>query len=268
MDSQLIEVPGPTTSAVGAISRSRIRVYQTGTGPDLLFQHGAGGLLPDDPFLHRLSQHFTVHAPLLPGYEDSEGGEHLRTMLDVTLHAADVWKALGLDRPLLVGHSMGGMIAAEMAALAPDSLDALVLICPAGLWRDDYPVADLFAALPFELPGLLLHDPEKHGALLSSGGDFDDPEFLTEFLVGNARRMGMAGKLLFPIPDRGLENRLYRIEARTRIIWGRSDRVIDPMYAEEFTRLIAGAEATVLAEAGHMVPYEQTDRVVELIAGV
>lgn len=262
MDSRIIEVPAPA----GAASRPRIRVYEAGSGPDLLFLHGAGGILPDDPFLNRLSQHYTVHAPLLPGYEDSEGGDHLRSMLDVTLHAADVRKALGLSRPILVGHSMGGMIAAEIAAVAPESVESLVLICPAGLWRDEHPVTDLFAALPFELPGLLLHDPEKHGSLLSSGGDFNDPEFLTEFLVGNARRMGMAGKLLFPIPDRGLEQRLYRIEARTRIIWGRSDRVIDSAYAAEFEKLIPGAEATVLEEAGHMVPYEQTDRVVALIA--
>jgi pimeloyl-ACP methyl ester carboxylesterase len=262
MDSRLIDVAGPE----GLVFT--IRVYQGGSGPDLLFQHGAGGLLPDDPFLERLSQHFSVQAPLLPGYEDSEGGDHLRSMLDVTLHAADVSRALELDRPVLVGHSMGGMIAAEMAAVAPSSVDALALICPAGLWRDAHPVADLFAALPFELPGLLLHDPERHGALLSSGGDFNDPEFLTEFLVGNARRMGMAGKLLFPIPDRGLGSRLYRIAARTRIIWGRSDRVIDPSYASEFQRLIPNADATILEEAGHMAPYEQTDRVVELIAGM
>jgi pimeloyl-ACP methyl ester carboxylesterase len=262
MDSRLIDVPAPPEAA----SRPRVRVYQAGSGPDVLFLHGAGGLLPDDQFLTRLSSHFTVHAPLLPGYEDSEGGDHLRSMLDVTLHVADVRKVLGLQRPLLVGHSMGGMIAAELAAVAPETVDSLVLIAPAGLWRDEHPVADLFAALPFELPGLLLHDPDQHGALLSSGGDFNDPEFLTEFLVGNARRMGMAGKLLFPIPDRGLESRLYRIEALTRIIWGASDRVIDPSYATEFERLIPGAEATVVEQAGHMVPYEQTERVVQLIS--
>lgn len=264
LERTIIEVPVPADAPAAA----RIRVYRTGSGPDLLFLHGAGGVPPDDPFLRRLGEHFTVHAPLLPGYEDSEGGDHLRSMLDVTLHVDDVRRSLALERPLLVGHSMGGMIAAEMAAVAPDSVERLVLIAPAGLWRDAVPVADLFAALPFELPGLLFHDPEAHAGLLSAGGDLDDPEFLTEFLVGNARRMGMAGKLLFPIPDRGLESRLYRIRARTRIVWGRSDRIIAPVYAQAFRDGIAGADATVLEEAGHMVPYEQTDRVVELIAGL
>jgi pimeloyl-ACP methyl ester carboxylesterase len=262
MDSKLIDVPG----ADGI--NFRIRVRHGGSGPDLLFLHSAGGLLPDDPFLAGLAEHFTVHAPLLPGYEDSESPDDLRDMLDVTLHVDDVRRALGLERPIVVGHSMGGMIAAELAAVAPDSIDKLVLICPAGLWLNDHPVVDLFAALPFELPGLLLHDPDKHGALLSSGGDFNDPEFLTDFMVGNARRLGMAGKLLFPIPDRGLQNRLYRIKAHTRIIWGASDRLIDPVYAKAFASRIPHADTTIIEEAGHMVPHEQTGRVVEVITSI
>lgn len=260
MDSRIVEVPGPD-----GISFS-IRVHQGGSGPDLLFLHGAGGLLQDDPFLAALSRHYRVHAPLLPGYGDSEGAEHLRDMLDVTLHAFDVWQALGLERPLLVGHSMGGMIAAEMAAIAPGAVDRLALLAPAGIWLDSYPVVDLFAALPFELPDLLFHDPERHGALLSAGGDLNDPQFLTEFLVGNARRLGMAGKLLFPIPDRGLAKRLYRIRARTAIVWGASDRLIDPVYGEEFRRRIPGATLHRIEAAGHMVPYEQPDAVLAVLA--
>jgi pimeloyl-ACP methyl ester carboxylesterase len=114
----------------------------------------------------------------------------------------------------------------------------------------------------------LTRDPNAHGQLLSAGGDFNDPEFLTDFLVGNARRLGTAGKLLFPIPDRGLRSRLYRILAPTHIVWGLSDRMVDPVYAEDFAREIPHAEVTVLDQAGHMVPYEQTGRVVELILGL
>ena len=259
MPSQLIRF----SAAPGA--EFEVRVHQSGSGPDLLFLHGAGGLLEDDPFIKRLSKQFRVTAPMLPGYEDSEGGEYLRDMLDFTLHAYDVWRELGLDRPLVVGHSMGGMIAAEMAAIAPNSIDKLVLLCPAGLWRDDHPVEDIFAALPFELPGLLFHDPDKHGALLSAGGDLNDPEFLTDFMVGNARRLGMAGKLLFPVPDRGLRDRLYRIAANTHVVWGASDRLIPPVYGEEFAQLIPGATLHQIGEAGHMVQYEQPDAVMDVI---
>lgn len=245
--------------------RAQIRVYEGGDGPDLLFQHGAGGLMPNDPFLLRLAERFRVHAPLLPGFEDSEGAENLRDMLDITLHAYDVWEALELDKPVLVGHSMGGMIAAEMASIAPRMVDRLVLICPAGLWLDEAPIPDLFALLPFELPGYLFHDPERHANLLSAGGDLNDPEFLTAFLVENHRRLSLAGKILFPIPDRGLGERLYRVRANTLLIWGKSDKLIPPRYAEAFAAGLANAERLLLDEAGHMVPYEQTDAVVEAI---
>ncbi len=256
MDSRLIDVAG----------RHQVRVYEGGRGPQLLFMHGAGGLLPNDPFLARLEQTYRVTAPLLPGYEDSDSSLPLRTMLDFTLFGFDVWEALRLEDPILVGHSMGGMIAAEMAAVSNATVRQLALICPAGLWLDDHPIPDLFAKLPFELPELLFHDPAKHAALLSAGGDFNDPEFLTDFLVGNARRMGTAGKILFPIPDRGLGERLYRIRARTQIVWGASDKLIPPVYAEHFVSAIAGAKLSMIAQAGHMVPYEQTDAVLASLA--
>jgi len=260
LQSRLLDVRGPDDI------RFRIRVIEGGSGPDLLYLHGAGGLLQDDPFLSALSHRYHVHAPMLPGYGDSDGAEHLRDMLDVTLHSFDVMTALGLERPLLVGHSMGGMIAAEMAALAPGAVERLALIAPAGLWLDSHPIPDIFAALPYELPGLLFHDVAAHGHLLSAGGDLNDPQFLTEFLVGNARRLGMAGKLLFPIPDRGLAQRLYRIRARTTLIWGQEDRLIDPVYADEFAQRLPEAQVVRVANAGHMVPYEQTDQVLDALA--
>ncbi len=73
----------------------------------------------DDPFLKALASKHCVYAPLLPGYGDSEECAELRDMLDVTLHNLDIVDALGLKDPILAGHSMGGMIAAEMAAIAP-----------------------------------------------------------------------------------------------------------------------------------------------------
>ena len=179
-----------------------------------------------------------------------------------------MWDALEISDPLVIGHSMGGMIAAEMAAIAPNEINRLALLAPAGLWRDDQPVEDIFNKLPFELPGLLLHDPEAHGALLSAGGDFNDPEFLTDFMVGNARRLGTAGKLLFPVPDRGLRDRLYRIKARTAIVWGASDKLIAPIYAEDFAAEIPNATVHNIEAAGHMVQYEQTDKVIDVLASL
>ncbi len=188
-------------------------------------------------------------------------------MLDFTLFGFDVWETLKLKDPILVGHSMGGMIAAEMAAVSNTTVKQLALICSGGLvarrGSDSRSVCEAAVRTAAEL---LFHEPAKYGALLSAGGDFNDPEFLTDFLVGNARRMGTAGKILFPIPDRGLSERLYRIRARTQVIWGESDRLIPPSYAQHFVDGIAGAKLTMIGEAAHMVPYEQTDAVLAAIA--
>jgi len=243
-----------------------IEAVQAGKGRDLLFLHGAGGHMPNDPLLAALATRYRVSAPLLPGYGRSEGEDGLRDMLDVTLHALDVMEGLKLRKPIVVGHSMGGMIAAEMAAIAHTEIDRLCLLAPAGLWLDDHPIVDIFAKLPYELPALLFHDADEGRRLMTAGGgDMGDPEFLKQFLVMNARRLGMAGKLLFPIPDRGLSQRLRRITARTLIVWGREDVLIPPVYGEAFKKAISRARLVRIAKAGHAVGQEKPAAVLKAI---
>ncbi|HWF01991.1 MAG TPA: alpha/beta fold hydrolase, partial [Caulobacteraceae bacterium] len=142
----------------------------------------------------------------------------------------------------------------------------LILIAPAGLWMDDHPIPDIFTLLPFELPKYLFHDPESGAKLMTSGLRIDDPEFLKTYLIRNARQMGMAGKLLFPIPDRGLADRLYRIRAKTVIVWGDSDRLIPPIYGPAFEAGIEGSRLVRVPEAGHMVILEKPDAITSAVA--
>ncbi len=241
----------------------RCRVRETGEGAPLLFLHGAGGAFPEEPLLERLGERFHVFAPVWPGFGEEGGEELLEDMLDFTLHGLDLIEALGVERPHLVGHSMGGMIAAEMACVNDRGLGRLALIAPAGLWMDEHPLPDLFAMTPFELPGLLFADPELGQRVLTAGLDFSDDEALTAFMVGNARRLGTAGKILFPIPNRKLAKRLYRLTRDTLLVWGRQDRLIPPVYAKRWQELIPGAELLEIEGAGHMAPYEQSDAVAE-----
>lgn len=243
-----------------------VRYLTGGAGAPLVYLHGAGGVTADDPLLAALARTHTVYAPFVPGYGDSEECGEIRDMLDFTLHTWDVVAALGLRDPVLVGHSMGGMIAAEMAAVQPNDVSRLALIAPAGLWDDARPIADLFAAMPYEMPALLFHDAEAGAAMLTAGRDVTDPNFLQTYLVTNARQLGMAGRILFPIPERGLKQRLYRIQAKTVIVWGDSDRLIPPAYAHAFKKAIGGAELVSIPEAGHMVTLERPAAVAEAIA--
>ncbi|MGH7022997.1 MAG: alpha/beta fold hydrolase [Caulobacteraceae bacterium] len=239
---------------------------KNGSGAPLLYLHGAGGMTADDPILSLLAERWHVHAPFLPGYGETEECASLRDMLDFTLHSADVAAGLGLKDPLLVGHSMGGMIAAEMAALAPNDFSRLALIAPAGLWLEDHPIPDMFTLLPYEMPRYLFHDPESGARLMTAGLKMDDPEFLKAYLIRNARQMGMAGKILFPVPERGLSERLYRIKARTVIVWGESDRMIPPVYGPAFAAAIAGARLVTVPESGHMVILEKPAEVAQAVA--
>ena len=243
-----------------------VRYIEAGKGTPLVYLHGAGGIQLGDPLLAKLAETHHVFAPLLPGYGDSEECGEIRDMLDFTLHTADVVEALGLIDPILVGHSMGGMIAAEMAAIAPTTVSRLALICPAGLWLDAHPIPDMFSMLPYEMPQYLFHDVEAGTKLMTAGVALSDPKWLKGFLVMNARQMGMAGKILFPIPERGLSQRLYRVKAKTMLIWGDSDRLIPPAYAHAFKKAIAGAELVSIAEAGHMVTIEKTNQVAAAIS--
>ena len=167
-------------------------------------------------------------------------------MLDFTLHGWDLVDAMELgETPDVAGHSMGGMIAAEMAAVNPGGLGSLVLLCAVGLWIDEHPVPDIFSMLPFELAQVLFADPVVGEAILTAGLDFSDDAALTNFLVLNARRLGTAGKILFPIPNRRLSKRLYRITNPTLLLWGEHDHLVPPVYAERFQEQLVSTAAYI-----------------------
>ncbi len=244
---------------------AKVRVLEAGSGDPLVFMHGAGGLFADNPFLDQLAEHYHVFAPEFPGFGESTDEELLEDMLDFTLHGWDVVNELGLSKPHIVGHSMGGMIAAEMASLAPNDVSKLVLVASAGLWIAEHPIPDIFSFLPHEFAQYLFHDRAQGEAMLTGGLDLKNPEALKEFYIGNARRLSMAGKILFPVPNRRLSKRLYRLTAPTLLVWGKSDTLIPPVYAEFFKKQIASAEIVEIEQAGHMLPYEQPEEFVRSV---
>ena len=255
---------GQTERTVETAKGTTCRVVERGEGDPVLYLHGAG-LLAENPMLDRLASRYRVLAPEWPGYGQSVGEDLLEDMLDFTLHASDLIESLDLGRPHVVGHSMGGMIAAELACVSRSDVRTLTLIDSAGLWIDETPIPDMFSFLPFEFAEYLFHDSAQGVALLTGGVDFSSSEALTDFLVGNSRRLGTAGKILFPIPNRRLSKRLYRLRAPTLVVWGESDKLVPPVYAQRWKELIPHAEVAMIPEAGHMAPYEQPEAVADAI---
>jgi pimeloyl-ACP methyl ester carboxylesterase len=240
-------------------ARVRVLDYGPAGGEPLVFLHGLSGLLDDSTFFDLLAQRHHVFVPEMPGYGESSGEELLEDMLDFALHGWDVVVSLGLSgrRPVLVGHSMGGMLAAEMACLAPDAIAKLVLVNAYGLWLDEEPIPDIFSFLPFEFGDYLFHNPERAAGLLAGGTDVADPDSLRDFFIGNARRLGTAGKILFPIPNRRLSKRLYRMTVETLVVWSEHDRLMSPAYASRWGQLLPRGRVVCIPDAGHMLPYEQ-----------
>jgi pimeloyl-ACP methyl ester carboxylesterase len=258
-------------STVETAKGARARVLLAGPedAPPVLFLHGISGLLDDHSFLELLAQGHRVYAPELPGYGESTDEDLYEDMLDFALHGWDLAAGLGLSgrRLALVGHSLGGMIAAEMACLAPEALDRLVLVDAFGLWLDDHPIPDLFTFLPFEFGDRLFSDPVRAAALLTRGSDFSDDGAVKDFLVANSRRLGTASKLLFPVPNRRVAKRLYRLTTPTLVVWGEEDRLVPPVYADRWAELVPGAACARISGAGHMVPYEQPQALAREVTG-
>ena len=240
-----------------------LHTYGSG-GEPLLFMHGAGGLLPMEPFLEELGRDFKVYAPHFPGYGDSTGNEKIDDVVDASLFFHQLMDELGIPTANVVGHSMGGMLAAETAALDTHRAKKLVLIAPAGFWLDSNPIPDFFAAQLDEIAGLLFHDPNSPAAKMMTAIP-EDFKALEAMYVERVKRLATASKFLWPIPDRGLSKRAYRISAPTLLIWGESDKLIPQVYAKEFQRHIKNSKLVTIPQAGHMPMYEQQPALVKAI---
>ncbi|WP_028937251.1 alpha/beta fold hydrolase [Pseudonocardia spinosispora] len=237
------------------------RVLVAGTGDPLLFLHGAGGLMWD-PFLEALAGQHTVYAVEHPGAGESEALEHLPGIWELVLLYDELLDGLELETVSVVGHSFGGMVAAELAANSPRRVSELVLIAPIGLWRDDAPIADLAGIPPESLPGLVLADPNSPLAELLTP-PADDPQALFEAAV----RMASVLHFIWPIPDKGLRRRIHRVSARTLLVWGERDALVSPVYAEEFASLLRHSNTVLIPDAGHLPQLEQPDAVRDAVLG-
>jgi pimeloyl-ACP methyl ester carboxylesterase len=226
-------------------------VLSKGSGPALFF-------------LHELSKRFTVYAPMSPGGIEPAELDSFDGFNDLALFYDDLLRALDLDRVLLVGHSFGGMAAAEFAAYYPERVSKLVLIGAMGLWIDETPVADIHTVGPAKTPSLLFVDPSGDAARQVMQPP--SPEQFGEFMLRTQLAHASAIHFYWPIPDRDLVRRLYRIQSPTLLVWGAQDKVVPPVYSEKFAGGISGAATIKLIEgAAHFPHLEQTHVVVDAI---
>ena len=246
-------LPAHVSERIVEVGPIQARVLVAGTGDPVLFLHGAGGLFWD-PFLESLAAGHTVYAVEHPGGAGSDANalEHLPGIWELVLFYDELLDALGLDAVSAVGHSFGGMVAAELAANSPRRVSKLVLIAPIGLWLDEHPIPDIAGIPPAALPGLVLANPDSPLAA-ALAPPADDPQALFEA----AMRMASILHFIWPIPDKGLDRRIHRVAAPTLLLWGAQDKLVDPAYADAFRSRLRDARVHVVDGAGHLPPLEQ-----------
>ncbi len=227
------------------------RVWEKGEGPPVTVLAGLGGFPSWTPFLEALAASRRVVVPSLPGFP---GGGLAHKSLDDTIDwvvmGLDLLDACGLGETDLVGLSVGGMLAAELAAVAPRQVRRLVLVAPFGLQDDAEPTRDPFGVKGSHLPALLARDREAYDARF----EIPEAEDPTEWFVTLTRAHESAARLLWPTGDRGTAKRLHRIRSETLVVWGSDDAILPASYAKRWADGTRGA-ATVrsVEEAGHLV---------------
>jgi pimeloyl-ACP methyl ester carboxylesterase len=235
-------------------------VHMGGHGEPLLYLHGAGGLTWS-PMLDRLAETHTIYAPEHPGLREQDL-RHVRDVWDLARYYDELLDRLGLSSVAVLGHSFGGMVAAEVAAYSPRRILRLGLIAPVGLWRDDAPVADIAGMTQETLLDLALAEPDGPlGQIMRM--PMTDPDALVEA----AARMASILHFIWPIPDKGLSRRLYRIAAPTLVVWGNQDRLVPPVYADEFADRLPDASVRRLDGAGHFPQLEAPEMTTDAVVG-
>src|SRR6516162_6465441 len=242
-------------------NRITAHVKTAGQGQPLVFLHSGYGLIWSD-FLDQLARDFTIYAPEHPGTSegDPDAVKPLDDLWDLVLYYYELFDKLGLEAPSVVGHSFGGMIAAELAATNPRRVGKLVLIDALGLWRDDTPIPNYMVMPQAQLDPLFFHDP-NHPARKLVFMNLEE----ADSIIRVSWALACTGKFIWPIPDKGLRKRGHRITAPTLLIWGQQDGLIKPLYAEEFRKLIRGSRVEFVANAAHMTPLEQPTLVANLV---
>ena len=243
----------PHSTEMITVDGAAIRLLRGGSGQPVVFLHGAGGHTGWMAFLEELAERFTVLAPEHPGFGQSDDPPWLDQVSDLAYFYLDLLKTLDLERVHLIGTSLGGWIAAELAVRDTARLASLTLVGAVGITADGETIPDIFRMPVEENLRRFYADQERAARRVGDMAKVDMN------LVAKARATvtRLAYRPRFCNPDLG--KWLHRIDVPTLLVWGAEDGLVPPKFGEAYRALIPGARLVVLPEAGHAPFDEQKD---------
>jgi pimeloyl-ACP methyl ester carboxylesterase len=242
------------------IAGCKTQFLRGGKGPTVLFLHGGGGAGMWLPFFKSLSENYDVILPEHPGFGRSDTPEWLDNVGDEANFYFEFIKKLGLKDIHLIGNSLGGWIAADMAVRNSTPFRSLTLITAAGIHVPNVPKGDIFLWPPEQLMRNLFHNQTIPEMLLKQPVDEEE------------RKRQMKNSLTLAkltwqprLYDPNLRKWLHRIDVPTLIVWGDDDKLIPPAYGPAWRDLIPGSKLEVLKDCGHVPQIEKADETIALI---
>ncbi|MGH7088044.1 MAG: alpha/beta fold hydrolase [Stellaceae bacterium] len=241
-----------------------LELHEDGAGAPLLFLHSGQGFIPQQPYVRLLAQKRRLIAPSHPGFGKSTLPDWLDAPDDIAHIYLELMDRLGLGKIDLVGASLGGWIAAEMASKAPERFSKLVLVAPVGVKTgsvDQLDIPDIFAMPQERVNQLLFHDPSKF--------KFDPAQHSDEELTTVVRNRETLALLVWEpwMHNPKLKHRLHRVAMPALFLRGESDGLVSADYLGRYAELLPNARTETVAKAGHALPAEQPEAFAEKVLG-
>ncbi|MGB0631966.1 MAG: alpha/beta fold hydrolase [Alphaproteobacteria bacterium] len=253
-----MKIPSETVSETLKIAGTRVEVERCGKGRPLLLLHGEDGFELDQSLIDDLAKTFEVVMPRMPGFGKSTLPDHLRSIDDISYVWLDLLERLDLKAVTVLGFSVGGWLALEMATKQISRIARLVLTGSVGVkfgGAYDREIEDIYFHNAEAVRALRFHDPDKDPHLDLTG-------LTKRQAVALARSREAIAKICWEpyFHNPKLRHRLHRVDVPVQVVWGATDGMTAPAYGRALAKALPNGRFASVPRAGHFPHVERPDR--------